>query len=1073
MPRDRRPIDFARLAAVVAYATFSAALASAVAGGAAAAEPPELVAPSEPLTAREQQARFRLPPGFEIELVAEEPNVQKPINLAFDHRGRLWCTNSVEYPFPAAEGAAHRDYVRILEDTSGDGAYDTFRTYAEGLNIPIGVLPITGGALVYSIPRIDFFPDADGDDRADQRTAYYGTFEFRDTHGMGSSLTRWIDGWIYGCHGFANTSRLAGSDGHVVEMNSGNTYRLRTDGSHIEQFTWGQVNPFGLAIDPLGNVFSSDCHTLPAYQLLRGAYYPSFGKPHDGLGFGPEMMQHLHGSTGIAGIVYYEADHFPAEYRGALFIGNPVTGRVNLDRLEPHGSTLLAIEQPDFVACDDPWFRPVDLQLGPDGALYIADFYNRIIGHYEVPLTHPGRDRERGRIWRVVYRGTADEPAAPLRPAADLTAASLAELIEYLGDANLTVRVQATNELVDRYLPPTGATAGATTGAASGATTSATTAARDSGAMAEAIAAVEEVVAAPQGDPVQRAHGLWVLERLGGLDAALVERLAADPDRLVRVHLVKMLAERNDWSSGSLEVASLVRGLLTDDDAFVRRAAADALGRHPAPENLGPLLELWAATPEADTHLVHVVRMALRDQLRQSGMYQAVASLLAADRSAGHTEQAERNAALVADVSLGHRAPESAAYVWEFLDEAQLSGPRLETLVHHALRFADEAVLSEMLRTCPRFSASEPIEQMHVLRGAYRALEERGAPFDRGLVDWSLDLTARLLGQNEAARVDEGIALARDLRLAGAFDSLAEVAGNGGEGDRRATALEACVVVDAPRAVSLAAGLLAATSEPLELRVRAASALAATNRPEARERLIEQLTVSPEPLALSIATALASHPTSVDLLLATIESGKASARLLLESSVEARLRVYQSSELDERIAALTAGLPPRDERLAALVAARRDGFARADSSAERGSRAFDKVCAACHRLAGRGAKIGPDLDGVGLRGVERLVEDVLDPSRNVDQAFRSTIVATNDGRVLSGLVLREEGRLLILADTTGKEIRLPLDEIDQREVSPLSPMPANVPDLLSEAEFYDLLAYLLAQRADAAAPAGR
>ena len=190
------------------------------------------------------------------------------------------------------------------------------------------------------------------------------------------------------------TRRCRGSDQQPITMNSGNTYRMRPDGSHAEYFTHGQVNPFGLAFDPLGNLYSCDCHSRPVYQLLRGAYYPSFGKPDDGLGFGPEMVTHDHGSTGIAGISYYAADQFPEAYRGTVFIGNVVTNRINHDRIEWHGSTPKAIEQPDFVWSEDNWFRPVDIELGPDGALYVADFYNRIIGHYEVPLTHPGRDRD-------------------------------------------------------------------------------------------------------------------------------------------------------------------------------------------------------------------------------------------------------------------------------------------------------------------------------------------------------------------------------------------------------------------------------------------------------------------------------------------------------------------------------------------------------------------------------------------------------------------------------------------------------------------------------------------------------
>jgi hypothetical protein len=195
-------------------------------------------------------------------------------------------------------------------------------------------------------------------------------------------------------------------------------------------FAHGQVNPFGLTFDPLGNLYSADCHTRPQYLLLRGAHYPSFGKPDDGLGFGPEMIAHDHGSTGIAGTVYYAADHFPPAYRGTLFNGNPVTNKVNHDTLEWHGSSPRAVEQPDFLTSDDPWFRPVDLVLGPDGALYLADFYNRIIGHYEVDLAHPGRDRTSGRIWRIVYRGPDGKGPVPTAP--DLSAASAEALVNAL-----------------------------------------------------------------------------------------------------------------------------------------------------------------------------------------------------------------------------------------------------------------------------------------------------------------------------------------------------------------------------------------------------------------------------------------------------------------------------------------------------------------------------------------------------------------------------------------------------------------------------------------------------------------
>src|SRR5256885_6217009 len=145
---------------------------------------------------------------------------------------------------------------------------------------------------------------------------------------------------------------------------------------------------------------------------------------------------------------YFSAQIFPAAFRGNTFIGNVMTCRINRDSFVEHGSTRVAKEEPDFLRCDDPWFRPVDSQLGPDGALYVSDFYNRIIGHYEVPLDHPGRDRERGRIWRIVYTGKDNKPTAA--PRSDWSKASSAELIDDLRHPNLTVRLMATNVLAAR-----------------------------------------------------------------------------------------------------------------------------------------------------------------------------------------------------------------------------------------------------------------------------------------------------------------------------------------------------------------------------------------------------------------------------------------------------------------------------------------------------------------------------------------------------------------------------------------------------------------------------------------------
>ena len=977
-----------------------------------------LVAPSEALSPQEQQKLFHLPPGFEIQLFASEPAIHKPMNLSFDSAGRLFVTDTLEYPYPAKDGAVPRDTVKILVDRNLDGTADEITTFVDALNIPLGVMPISGGVLVYGIGGVLRCLDTDGDSRADSRELLYSNFGHRDTHGMVNSFTHGLDGWLYACHGFSNDSAPRGSDGQAIRMNSGNTFRMRFDGSHLEYFTHGQVNPFGLAFDPLGNLYSADCHTMPIYMLLRGAYYPSFGKAHDGLGFGPTMIGHDHGSTGIGGIAFYAAEHFPPEYRDTIMIGNPVTGRVNHDRLIAHGSTYEAVELPDLVTCDDPWFRPVNLQVGPDGALYIADFYNRIIGHYEVPLEHPGRDRERGRIWRVVYTGKGLDRPVRTRPAwgVNVSQASLTRLLELLGDANLTIRTSATHELVKRIGPP-------------------------------AVGPLKKHLVSPDSTPWQRIHGLWALERLSGIESSLVETLAHDADRGVRAHLIKILAERA-WDD-----SPLVRAALNDPDPFVRRAAADALARHPRVDNVKPLLDLWAATSRDDTHLIHVARMALRDQLNSPGMYAQISQAVGADRAS-----LDR----LADVSLGVASPDSAAFVWQQLQTDRASAAR-DARLHHVTRYIAADKLGEVYALALALVAANPTEQAGTLRAIGRGTQERGGKLPAQVTERAARLAGELLASDQESGVRLGLELSREFNPP-VFDALLQAAGTSAKyPGLRATAMDACVAGDAPRAIPILAEILANAAEPINLRQHAATLLARVNDKQARQHLLVNLQTAPQGLAIEIAAALADSSPGAKGLLSTIESGKATPRLLQERAVVTRLQARNLDHFADRLAKLTAALPPEDARIHELVDQRRALVSRGKPELVQGAAVFEKHCAICHRIGDKGAKIGPNLDGVGIRGIDRLLEDILDPNRNVDQAFRATQIVAN-GRILSGLALREEGQVLVLADAQGKEIRLPREEIEERTVSLLSPMPANVPDLVSESDFVNLLGYLLSQR---------
>ncbi len=1005
------------------------ALAALVPGASPADDPfAAHIAASNPRSPEDERKGFHVPPGFEVQLVAAEPDVRKPINMNFDDRGRLWVTESVEYPFPAAADSKPRDTVRVYEIDPQTGRARAVTTFADGLNIPIGVLPVRDGAVIYSIPNVYFFRSG-GTDHAVGRELLCGSIGYRDTHGMTGEFTRGFDGWVYACHGFSNTSNVRARDGSHITMHSGNVYRFRPDGSHVEQMTHGQVNPFGLTFDPLGNLYSCDCHSRPIYQLLRGAYYPSFGAPDDGLGFGPEVMTHDHGSTAIAGITYYAADHFPPEYRDTVFIGNVVTNRINHDRLERHGSTVRALLQPDFLVSDDPWFRPVDIKLGPDGALYVADFYNRIIGHYEVPLNHPGRDRERGRIWRIIYRGPDGKGQPPRQPRPDWAKATADELVADLAHPNLTVRLKATNQLADRGDPA-------------------------------AASAVRKVMG-PLSNPFQRMHGVWVLARLGVLDDRELEAAANDPDPGVRVHAMRVLAEQPTLSPTRERLA--VTGL-RDTDPNVQRAAADALGTHPDPGHVRPLLNLRPKIAADDTHLLHVVRMALRNQFRPAG---ALARLPAASLN-------EADARAVADVVPGVHTMEAANFLLRYLEKYPETPANQIRYAKHIARYGTDAVAKNLLLALRKMHPENPKHQVALFRAFQEGSQARGVSLSLEARTWGGELADKLLTSRDKGEVVAGIELAGTLRRISAKPHLLRIIGDATAPEsQRAAAMNSLMGMDAKAQVPFMGRILRDATMPIALREKAALLLAWANQPAATAELLASLPTAPERLAVAIANNLANTAGGIEQLVNTVAAGKASAHLLKQRGIEMRLDKMKDTALKERIADLTRNLPSPDKRLQELYTRRRAGFQNATKNPSQGALVFEKHCAVCHTLANKGAKIGPQLDGIGTRGLDRLMEDILDPSRNVDQAFRVTSLYLKSGQIVSGLLLREEGQVFVLADSQGKEVRVPKKDVEERTLSQQSPMPANFADQLSEPDFYHLLAFLLAQQQKDGPPAAQ
>ncbi|MBX3412197.1 MAG: c-type cytochrome [Pirellulales bacterium] len=531
-----------------------------------------------------------VPQGFAVEIVAAEPDLVNPVAMTFDERGRIWVTESLEYP--RLEAGAGRDRIRVLEDTDHDGRADRFTTFAEGLNIPSGIAVGYGGVWVANAPDLLFLADDDGDLQADRREVVVTGFGREDTHELPNSLTWGPDGYLYGLNGVFNRSRVE-QEGQVSEFTCA-MFRIDPRTRRFEIFCEGTSNPWGIAWDSEGSAFVSACVIDHLWHLVESGYY------HRQAGAYPphtwkieSIVDHAHQKAAYCGIHYFDSAAYPEPYRRRLYMGNIHGNAINADRLTRHGATYRGETEEDLLRANDAWFMPVAQKTGPDGCLYILDWYDRYHCYQDARRDSDGIDRLKGRLYRLRYGET------PRAGDFDLTQASDEQLIARLHDENVYFR-----EVAQRLL-----------------------AERASSAARPKLQTLVFDEAAPRH---ARLHALWALLGSRQLDPVFHEQLLSHADASLRAWGVR--AAGNARSPDAALHAALGR-LAGDPSPDVRLQVAIASRKLPQFEAIPTLLEVFSHSID-DPLLPRVVWQNLHPLLEAREQVARLVELTQGDQSA-------------------------------------------------------------------------------------------------------------------------------------------------------------------------------------------------------------------------------------------------------------------------------------------------------------------------------------------------------------------------------------------------------------------------------------------------------
>lgn len=941
---------------------------------------------------------FDLGANLDVTLWAENPLLAKPIQMNFDAKGRLWVASSSVYP-QIQPGQEANDKILILEDTNEDGKADKTTVFADGLLIPTGVLPGDGGAYVANSTELLFYKDYDADGQADEKRIMLSGFGTEDTHHILHTLRWGFDGQLYMNQSIYIHSHIETPNG-VVRLNSGGTLNLRPNTQELGIHMKGLVNSWGHHFDRFGQSFVTDGAGGEGINwVIPQAMFVTYE--------GARRVLHSVSPGSypkFCSLEMIESEAFPEDWQGTLVTCDFRAHRVVRFAINEQGAGYVTTELPDVMRSTNVTFRPIDVKLGPDGALYIADWSNPIIQHGEVDFRDPRRDHEHGRIWRLKYKDR------PLLKKAELVSASNSELFNNLLSPNLYVREQSRRVLTERGLK-----------------------------IKEDL---DRWTKNQDGEQAQL-EALWMYQSIDSPEAGLLRKLLEGKDGRIRAAAVRVLSF---WWKRIVDPIGLLAGRVQDEHPRVRVEAVRAAAKIPSARSAE--LVLSALDKPLDRFSDYAIWLSINDLAEpwvkaiQSGEWKWEGREKQLEFGLKAIEPAQAGAVL-AKVLAEKPIDKQGTGPWIDLVAAAGSREQLGVLLEQVVSgyFIDTArvqalkALSEAARL-RQLSPDKGRENITVLFD-HQNVELRAAAV-RLAGDWKLqqftgDLL-KLAGRKETPGPVRNAAFV-SLREIGrpARDGLADLAANaGGDPIIRAQATSALTAVDLAKGIPTAIELLDTFRNQSE-----SAAL------EFWRALLANKGAAP---ALAQALPKSGLPPTV------VKAGLRVAREGGRNEPNLVLALARNIDAEDE----TKNLSPEElNRLLASVREKGD-----PARGEMIYRRQELGCVTCHSIGGVGGKVGPDLTSIGASApMDYLIESVQFPNRKVKEGFHSLMIETKDDQEVAGILVRESTEQIVLRDASNREISVAKNNVNKRSIGG-SIMPAGLIDALNAQDQADLYRFL-------------